>query len=97
MKKENTPIQQTIIGIDLGDTKHAICVTDKDGNILKEYFITNTKQSFKKLIERYPQSLVAIEVGAHSPWISRYLIQLGAQVVVANARKLRAIYTNERK
>ncbi len=97
MKKENTPIQQTIIGVDLGDTKHAICVTDKDGNILKEYFITITKQSFKKLIETYPQSLIAIEVGTHSPWISRYLTQLGAQVVVANARKLRAIYTNERK
>jgi len=97
MKKENTPIQQTIIGVDLGDIKHAICVTDKDGDILKEYFITNTKQSFKKLTDAYPQSLVAIEVGTHSPWVSRYLTQLGAQVVVANARKLRAIYTNERK
>lgn len=95
--KKNTPIQQTIIGVDLGDIKHAICVTDNDGNILKEYFITNTKQSFKKLIETYPQSLVAIEVGTHSPWISRYLTELGAKVVVANARKLRAIYTNERK
>ena len=97
MNKINTPIQQTIIGVDLGDTKHALCVTDKDGNILKEYFITNTKLSFKKLIEAYPESLVAIEVGTHSPWVSRYLKELGACVVVANARKLRVIYTNERK
>lgn len=95
--KPQTEKQQTIIGVDLGDIKHAICVTDKDGIILKEYFITNTKQSFKKLTDTYPQSLVAIEVGTHSPWVSRYLTQLGAKVVVANARKLRAIYTNERK
>lgn len=97
MKKENTPIQQTIIGVDLGDTKHAICVTDKNGNILKEFFMTNTRKSFEKLMNNYPQSLVAIEVGSHSPWISRYLEELGAEVIVANARKLRAIYTNERK
>lgn len=89
--KNNTLIQQTIIGVDLGDIKHAICVTDKNGGaILKEYFIT-------KLMNTYPNSLVAIEVGTHSPWISRFLNELGAEVVVAKARKLRAIYTNERK
>lgn len=93
----NTAKQKTIIGVDLGDRKHAICVTDKDGNILKEYFITNTPHSLKKLAQEYPESLVAIEVGTHSPWISRLLTDLGCEVIVANARKLRAIYTNERK
>jgi transposase len=95
--KKNTQTQQTIIGVDLGDTKHAICVTDKDGDILKEYFITNTKASLKKLIQAYPLTLVAMEVGSHSPWISRYIAELGAKTIVANPRKLRAIYSNERK
>jgi len=94
---KNTAKHQTIIGVDLGDKKHAVCVTDKDGNILKEYFITNTQNSLTKLAEAYPKSLIAIEVGTHSPWISRLLSSLGAEVIVANARKLRAIYTNERK
>jgi len=36
-------------------------------------------------------------VGTHSPWISRLLKSHGLTVIVANARKLRAIYKNERK
>src|SRR5690606_23042747 len=38
-----------------------------------------------------------MEVGTHSPWISRLLCAAGMEVIVANARKLRAIYDNERK
>src|SRR5581483_5074339 len=37
------------------------------------------------------------ECGTHSPWISRLLAELGHQVIVANARKLRAISYNESK
>ena len=33
----------------------------------------------------------------HSPWISRFFQQLGHRVLVANPRKVRAIYQNERK
>lgn len=99
MNTKNTKDQQfrAIIGVDLGDRRHAICVTDKSGNILKEYSITNTRKQIEKLAELYPQSLVAMEVGTHSPWISRMLKHLGMNVIVANARKLRAIYRNERK
>jgi len=38
-----------------------------------------------------------MEVGSQSPWISRFLKGLNHEVLVANARKLRAIYTNDRK
>lgn len=38
-----------------------------------------------------------MEVSTHSPWISRLLTARGMEVFVAHARKLRAIYTNERK
>ena len=88
---------ETIIGIDLGDTQHAICVTDKDGNILAEKSISNRRESIEALTEEYPNALIAIEVGTHSPWMSRLLKSLGAEVIVANARKLRAIYENDRK
>lgn len=88
---------RTIIGVDLGDTKHAICITDKHGNITKEYSIPNSRAQIQKLAVCYPNSLIALEVGTHSPWISRLLKELGLTVIVANARKLRAIYTNTRK
>ena len=88
---------RAIIGVDLGDTKHAICVTDKHAKVLKEYKISNTREQFCKLAEEYPKALVAMEVGTHSPWISRLLKAYGLTVIVANARKLRAIYQNDRK
>jgi transposase len=38
-----------------------------------------------------------MEVGTHSRWASHLLEELGHEVLVANARKLRAIYDNPRK
>ena len=95
MKK--TRLLNAVVGIDLGDKKHAVCVLDEAGKIFEEVTISNTRASLAKLVERYPGALVAIEVGSHSPWLSRYLAELGCQVVVANARKMRAIYDNPRK
>ena len=40
---------------------------------------------------------VAIEAGTHSPWVSRVLEEFGHEVLVANPRKVRLIYTNKRK
>jgi transposase len=40
---------------------------------------------------------IAIEVGTHSPWVSRILEECGHEVLVANARKVRLIYANKRK
>jgi transposase len=85
------------IGLDLGDKKHAICVIDQAGTIIDERMITNYQESLRRLSEKYPQSRIAMEVGTHSPWISRLLRDLGHEVIVANPRKLRAIYTSNRK
>jgi transposase len=40
---------------------------------------------------------IAIEVGTHSPWVSRLLEECGHEVLVANARKVRLIYGKGRK
>ena len=40
---------------------------------------------------------MVMEVGMHSPWTSRYLEGLGHRVLVANPRKVRAIWKNDRK
>jgi transposase len=85
------------IGIDLGDLKHAICVLDRKGEIIDERTITNHRESLRRLAKKYPKARVALEVGSHSPWISRFLKEMGMEVIVANARKLRAIYMNDRK
>ncbi len=38
-----------------------------------------------------------MEAGTHSPWLSRFLTEQGATVIVANPRKLHAISRHERK
>lgn len=85
------------IGIDLGDKNHAICVLDQDGDAIEQRFITNQKESLQRLSVKFPEARIAMETGTHSPWISRFLLDLGHDVIVANARKLRAIYLNDRK
>jgi transposase len=44
-----------------------------------------------------PRARVVVEVGTHSPWVSRLLQELGHEVLVANARKLQLIYNVRRK
>lgn len=97
MKKQKLTARQTVIGIDLGDKDHSICVTGADGKVLKEFTISNTRKELERLAADHPKARVAMEVGTHSPWISRLLKSKGMEVFVANSRKLRAIYENERK
>jgi transposase len=40
---------------------------------------------------------IAIEVGTHSPWVSRLLAGLGFEVIVANPRQVQLISTSSRK
>jgi transposase len=88
---------KTTLGIDLGDKKHAICAIDACGTIIDERSITNHRESLRRLSLKHPKALIAMEVGTHSPWISRFLEGLGHRVLVANPRKLRVIYQDVRK
>ncbi len=85
------------IGIDLGDLKHAICILDAEGAILKESKIINSRAAFQKLSSKYPGALMVMEVGMHSLWINWFLKDLNHRVLVANPRKVRAISENLRK
>lgn len=85
------------IGIDLGDRTSQFCILDEAGTVIDEGRLTTTAESFRRRFGRLPAAVIAIEVGTHSPWVSRLLKQLGHEVLVANARKLRMIYDNRRK
>ncbi len=86
-----------ILGLDLGDRSHYVCVLDATGQILHEGTLVNDRLALAALLTHYPAATVALEAGTHSPWISRYLTGLGATVIVANPRKLHAISRHERK
>ena len=96
-RKEYPKSPKTTIGIDLGDRKHAVCVLDRSGEVISELTIANTRESLAGLAAEYPKARVVIEVGSHSPWVSRHLSGLGLEVILANPRKMRAIFQNDRK
>lgn len=85
------------VGLDLGDRRSHYCMLNVDGEVVEEGRIATTEAGLRRQFEGEPAMRVAMECGTHSPWISRLLKQLGHQVIVANARKLRAISQNESK
>jgi len=85
------------IGLDLGDKQSHIFVLDPKGEVIEESRLPTNPTSLQRKFASLPRSRVAMEVGAHSRWASQLLKDLGHEVLVANARKLRAIYSNPRK
>jgi transposase len=65
--------------------------------MIEEGSLRNDRVALRELSGRYPGALLVLEAGCHSPWISRYLEEQGGRVLVANPRKVRAIYHHERK
>jgi transposase len=86
-------------GLDLGDKYSYLCLIDTEsGEVMEESRLRTTPEALKRRFssERSPMR-VAIEAGTHSPWVSRVLEECGHEVLVANPRKIRLIYTNKRK
>ena len=96
-KKENQPMYNVTIGMDLGDKKHQIHILDSGGETIKVCRISNTAKDIKEFFSQYPDALVAIEAGTHSPWISRLLEEIVTKVLVGNPRKLRMIWDSDDK
>jgi transposase len=106
MKKDNTASQsprprqkgrRSTIGMDLGDKTSRYCVLDEDGQILRESSVASTKKAMMRVFAPMARCRVAIEVGTHSPWVSRLLKSLGHEVIVANARQVKLISASSRK
>jgi transposase len=88
------------VGVDLGDRYSYLCFLDtQSGEVIEEGRLRTTPEALKRRFSSEQQPLrVAIEAGTHSPWVSRVLEEeCGHEVLVANPRKTRLIYTNKRK
>jgi transposase len=85
------------IGLDLGDRRSHVMVLDQGGGLLEEARVPTTMAAFQRKFSSLARARIAMEVGTHSRWASQLLQQLGHEVLVANARKLRVIYDNPRK
>jgi len=107
MKKHNTVkksagdwkgVQRKLtVGIDLGDRSSRYCILDEQGEVLAEGSVATTQKGFAQVFGSKLRSRIALEVGTHSPWVSRYLAELGHEVIVANPRRVRLITDSSRK
>ena len=89
--------QKLTIGLDLGDRNSWYCVLNEAGQIQMEQRVRTTAKAWQEVFSAMPRSRIALEIGTHSPWISRLLSELGHEVIVANARKVRLIGESRQK
>jgi transposase len=85
------------IGMDLGDKTSHYYVLDSEGELVREGTLTTTKKGMKQRFGSLQRCRIAMEVGTHSPWVSRLLGSLGHEVIVANARQVKLISASSRK
>ena len=108
MKKSNTTAQSPkraaareagpkTIGMDLGDKTSRYCMLGAGGETVSEGSVGTTRKAMTEKFGGLWRCRVAMEVGTHSPWVSRLLSSLGFEVFVANARQVRLISESSRK
>ena len=96
-QRGNISQQKLTIGLDLGDRNSWYCVVDEAGQIQLEQRVRTTAKALREVFGALPHGRIALEIGTHSPWISRLLSELGHEVIVANARKVRLIGESRKK
>lgn len=85
------------IGMDVSDRYCQLAVVDAGGNVVGTARVATELSGVRRWFGRYPGARVVLEVGTHSPWLSRLLSELGHEVIVANPRKVALIHGSETK
>ena len=88
---------QLTLGLDLGDRTSHYCILNEAGEVILEQKLPTTPEAMKQTFAKIPRSLIALETGTHSPWVSRLLTELGHQMLVAHAQKVQLITKSTRK
>ena len=85
-------------GMDLGDNYSRLCLIDTEsGQLIEGSRLRTTPEAMRRRFDSERPLHVAIEVGTHSPWVSRLLEECGHEVLIANPRKTRLIHGQRRK
>ena len=85
------------IGMDLGDRFCEGCVQDEGGEGGERFRVRTRRGDLEKRLGAYAASRVILEVGTHSPWISRVAAACGHDPIAANPRRVRLITSNDSK
>ena len=89
--------QRMTVGLDLGDRTSRYCILEEAGEKASEDKLPTTKAGLSAVFGKMPACRIALEVGTHSPWVSRHLAAMGHEVIVANAHKVKLITQSVKK
>lgn len=87
MSKNAAAVPSLTIGLDLGDRTSQVYGIDAAGACVLERSIA-TSPAGLRCFAAQPACRVVLEVGTHSPWVTRALAAMGHEVIVANASAL---------
>jgi transposase len=96
-KALSRPCDRITIGMDLGDKTSRYWVLDDGGEVVAERSVASTKKGMVQAFGALQRCRIAVEVGTHSPWVSRLLKSLGHEAIMANARQVKLISASSRK
>lgn len=85
------------IGLDLSDKTGVYVALDGDGEVAREGKLSLTREALQRRFGAMTACRIAIEVGTHSPWVSRELAALGHEVIIANPREVKLISHSKKK
>jgi len=85
------------IGLDLGDRFTEGRVLDRSGEVVEAFRVRTTEPALAARLASVAPSRVVLEVGTHSPWVSRVVARCGHEAIVANPRRVRLIAENDSK
>jgi transposase len=80
----NALVPNVTIGVDLGDRMSRTYEIDAAGQCLREGAVPTTVAGITHYFAKRERCRVVLEVGTHSPWVSRLLEELGHEAIVAN-------------
>jgi transposase len=83
--------------MDVSDRWCAILTVDECAEEAERTRIRTTPDGLRAYYKGRPKMYIVIETGPHMHWIVKLLTELGHEVLVANARRMRAISENENK
>jgi transposase len=85
------------VGIDLSDRTGHFYAIDDEGSLIEKGSVTLISPELQRWATSMAKTVIAIEAGTHSPWISRLLSACGHEVIVANPVKVALITKNVQK
>jgi len=85
------------IGLDLSDKTATYVALTADGEKVGAGKLKLSQAGLQRALGARRPAQIAIEVGGHSPWVSRALTDMGYEVTIANPRQVKLISHGQKK